>query len=92
MHRLFIVHNTAVVQDDILPGHTHTGLCQDLLENHSADDSRHRQALLHSWVEGVKLDIPAYELDVATKDLINTRRNVHVNSCLYAGMPVRSSQ
>ena len=57
---LFLVslHNT-VVYDQICPSYLLACLCQQLLQREAADDPGDWQTLLHSWMEGVKLHIPA---------------------------------
>ena len=54
-----IVDDFTIVDDDILPCHLPGCLGKNLLQHHSTDDTSDRQTSVHSWMKGVKLDIPA---------------------------------
>ena len=56
---VLIAHDVGAIVDQIPATHLHGCLSQQLLEDNTADDAGDWQALLHSWVEGVELDIPA---------------------------------
>ncbi len=55
---LLIVHDVAVVLDDVSASDAFSRARQNLLQLHSADHARYRQALVHRGMEGVELDIP----------------------------------
>ena len=59
VYLMLVVLNALVIQDNVLAGHLKTFLCQELLQDHSADDACDWQAPVNCRVEGVKLDIPA---------------------------------
>ena len=56
---VLIAHNMSAIVNEIPATHFHGCLSQQLLEDNTADDTGDWQTLLHSWVEGVELNIPA---------------------------------
>lgn len=55
---MLIIDYSLVIQNKVFASHSESCLCQQLLQNYSADDSCDRQASVNCWVESVKLDIP----------------------------------
>ncbi len=56
---VLIAHNVSAIVNQIPATHLHGCFSQQLLKDNTADNAGHWQALVHSWVEGIKLNVPA---------------------------------
>lgn len=58
-YHVLIVNDILIIQNDVFASYLYSCLCQQLLKDYTTDDSGDRQTPVNSWMEGVKLDIPA---------------------------------